>query len=88
MNTTKPTTLLIMAAYIGSRFRTGIKQLEPVGFHDEIIMNYCIHDAILTGFNKIIFVIRQNIETDFRECIGKRVEAICASLNVEIAYAF
>ena len=77
-----------MAAGIGSRFGTGIKQLEPVGLHDEIIMDYSIHDAISAGFNKIIFVIRKDIEADFRERIGNRVEAICASLNVKIAYAF
>lgn len=51
-------------------------------------MDYSIHDAISAGFNKIIFVIRKDLEADFRDCIGKRVEAICASLNVEIAYAF
>lgn len=51
------TTLLIMAAGIGSRFGGGIKQLEPVGMHDEIIMDYSIHDAIKAGFNKIAFVI-------------------------------
>lgn len=77
-----------MAAGIGSRFGTGIKQLEPVGLHDEIIMDYSIHDAIEAGFNKIIFVIRKDIEDDFRERIGERVEAICKSHNVEIAYAF
>ena len=49
-------TLLIMAAGIGSRFGGGIKQLEPVGLHDEIIMDYSIHDAIEAGFSKIIFV--------------------------------
>ena len=84
----KTTTLLIMAAGIGSRFGTGIKQLEPVGLHDEIIMDYSIHDAIEAGFNKIIFVIRKDIEEDFRERIGNRVEAICKALHVEIAYAF
>ena len=82
------TTLLIMAAGIGSRFGTGIKQLEPVGLHNEIIMDYSIHDAIEAGFNKIIFVIRKDIETDFRERIGTRVESICEKQNVEIAYAF
>ena len=84
----KNTTLLIMAAGIGSRFGAGIKQLEPVGLHDEIIMDYSIHDAIEAGFNKIIFVIRKDIESDFRERIGNRVETICKKLNVEIAYAF
>lgn len=84
----KNTTLLIMAAGIGSRFAGGIKQLEPVGLHNEIIMDYSIHDAIEAGFNKIIFVIRKDIEDDFRERIGNRVESICENKNVEIAYAF
>lgn len=82
------TTLLIMAAGIGSRFGGGIKQLEPVGLHNEIIMDYSIHDAIEAGFNKIVFVIRKDIEQDFRERIGDRVEAICTALNVEVAYCF
>lgn len=84
----KKTTLLIMAAGIGSRFGGGIKQLEPVGLHDEIIMDYSIHDAIEAGFNKIIFVIRKDIETDFRERIGNRIEAVCGKKGVEVAYAF
>lgn len=84
----KVTTLLIMAAGIGSRFGGGIKQLEPVGLHNEIIMDYSIHDAIEAGFNKIIFVIRKDIESDFRERIGNRVDSICENKNVEIAYAF
>ena len=82
------TTLLIMAAGIGSRFGGGIKQLEPVGMHDEIIMDYSIHDAIAAGFNKIVFVIRKDIEADFRKRIGDRVEKICGDKGVEIAYAF
>lgn len=82
------TTLLIMAAGIGSRFGGGIKQLEQVGLHDEIIMDYSIHDAIKAGFNKIIFVIRKDIESDFRERIGNRVEVICRNKGVVIEYAF
>ena len=82
------TALLIMAAGIGSRFGGGIKQLEPVGIHDEIIMDYSIHDAIAAGFNKIIFVIRKDIEKDFQERIGSRVEPLCQRLGVEVAYAF
>lgn len=81
-------TLLIMAAGIGSRFGGGIKQLEPVGLHDEVIIDYSIHDAIEAGFNKIIFVIRKDIEEDFQERIGKRAEALCRSRGVEVAYAF
>lgn len=71
------TSLVIMAAGIGSRFGGGIKQLEPVGMHGEIIMDYSIHDAIEAGFNKIIFIIRKDIEEAFREVIGERIEAIC-----------
>ncbi|MDB7985797.1 sugar phosphate nucleotidyltransferase [Faecalicoccus pleomorphus] len=82
------TTLLIMAAGIGSRFGGGIKQLEPVGFNDEIIMDYSIHDAIQAGFNKIIFVIRKDIEEDFKERIGNRVETIAQKMHVEIGYVF
>ena len=82
------TTLLIMAAGIGSRFGGGIKQLEPVGFNDEIIMDYSIHDAIQAGFNKIIFVIRKDIEEDFKERIGNRVEAIAQKMHVEVGYVF
>ena len=84
----KNTTLLIMAAGIGSRFGGGIKQLEPVGLHNEIIMDYSIHDAIEAGFNKIIFIIRKDIEEDFREVIGNRIEKICIRLGVETEYAF
>ena len=82
------TTLLIMAAGIGSRFGGGIKQLAPVGPNGEIIMDYSIHDAIKAGFNKIVFVIRKDIEDDFREVIGSRIEKVCADANVEVAYAF
>lgn len=82
------TALVIMAAGIGSRFGGGIKQLEPVGMHGEIIMDYSIHDAIEAGFNKIVFIIRKDIEDAFKEAIGNRIEKICSDLNVEIEYAF
>ena len=55
------TTLLIMAAGIGSRFGTGIKQLEPVDDAGRIIMDYSIHDAIEAGFNHVVFIIRKDI---------------------------
>lgn len=71
----KDTTLVIMAAGIGSRFGKGIKQLEPMGPNGEIIMDYSIHDAIEAGFNKVVFIIRKDLEKDFRETIGKRVES-------------
>ncbi|MBR2028936.1 MAG: nucleotidyltransferase [Oscillospiraceae bacterium] len=82
------TTLLIMAAGIGSRFGGGIKQLAPVGPNGEIIMDYSIHDAIKAGFNKIVFIIRKDIEADFKEVIGDRIEAVCKKAGVEVAYAF
>ena len=82
------TSLIIMAAGIGSRFGGGIKQLEPVGPSGEIIMDYSIHDAIEAGFNKIVFVIRKDIEKDFREVIGDRIETACAAKGVSVAYAF
>ena len=82
------TTLLIMAAGIGSRYGGGVKQLEPVGRNGEIIMDYSIHDAIEAGFRKIIFILRNEIEEDFKEVIGGRMEKVCAGLGVEVEYAF
>lgn len=75
--------LVVMAAGIGSRFGTGIKQLEPVGPNGEIIMDYSIYDAIEAGFDKVIFVIRKDLEKDFKEIIGNRIEKV-----VEVAYAY
>ena len=81
-------TLVILAAGIGSRYGGGVKQLAPVGPQGEIIIDYSIHDAIKAGFNKIIFIIRHDIEADFREVIGDRIEALCEPLGVEVHYAF
>ncbi|MBH1942449.1 nucleotidyltransferase [Mobilitalea sibirica] len=67
------TSLVIMAAGMGSRFG-GIKQLEPVGPSGEIIMDYSIYDALEAGFNKIVFIIRKDLEKDFKEVIGNRIE--------------
>ena len=72
-----------MAAGIGSRFGGGIKQLEPVGPGGEIIMDYSIHDALEAGFDRIVFVIRHDLEKDFREVIGDRIEKIAP-----VSYAF
>jgi hypothetical protein len=77
-----------MAAGIGSRFGGGIKQLEPVGPCGEIIMDYSIHDAIEAGFNKVVFIIRKDLEDDFQEVIGHRIEKICADRQVKVAYAY
>lgn len=72
----RETALVIMAAGIGSRYGAGIKQLAKVGPSGEIIIDYSIHDALKAGFNKIIFIIRKDIEEEFREVIGKRIEKI------------
>lgn len=79
----KNVTLVVMAAGIGSRFGGGIKQLEPVGPNGEIIMDYSIHDALEAGCNKVVFIIRKDIEEDFKEIIGKRIEKL---VPVEYAY--
>ena len=75
--------LVIMAAGIGSRFGGGIKQLEPIGPNKEIIIDYSIHDAIEAGFDKVVFVIRKDLDKDFREVIGNRIAE-----KVEVAYAY
>ena len=82
------TTLLIMAAGIGSRFGTGIKQLEPVDDSNHIIMDYSIHDAIEAGFNHVVFIIRKDIEQEFKEIIGDRIASICSEHDVSVDYAF
>lgn len=88
MNRTREPALVIMAAGIGSRYGGGIKQLEAVGEHGEIIMDYSVHDAIKAGFRKIIFVIRRDIEKNFREVIGNRMEMLCERAQVKCCYAF
>jgi len=79
----RETALVIMAAGIGSRFGGGIKQLEPVGPGGEIIMDYSIHDALEAGFNKVVFIIRKDLEKDFKEIIGNRIEKVA-----KVEYAF
>ncbi len=76
-------TLVVMAAGIGSRFGGGIKQLEPVGPHGEVIMDYSIYDALEAGFDKVVFVIRRDLEKDFKEIIGNRIEKL---VDVEYTY--
>ena len=77
------TTLVIMAAGMGSRFGGGIKQLEHVGPNGEIIMDYSIYDARRAGFNKVVFIIRKEIEKAFREIIGDRVSG-----QIEVEYVY
>lgn len=77
-----------MAAGLGSRFGTGIKQLEPVDASNHIIMDYSIHDAIEAGFNHVVFIIRKDIEKEFKEIIGNRITSICNGLSVTVDYAY
>ena len=79
----KNTTLVIMAAGIGSRFGGGIKQLEKMGPNGEIIMDYSIYDAKEAGFNKVVCIIRKDIEKDFKEIIGNRIEKV-----MDVEYVF
>ena len=74
------TTLVIMAAGMGSRFG-GIKQIEPVGPSGEIILDYSVYDAVEAGFDKVIMIIRKDIEKEFREVVGARLEK-----HVEVEY--
>lgn len=76
------TALVIMAAGLGSRYG-GIKQLEPVGPSGEIIMEYSIYDALEAGFDKVVFIIRKDIEDDFKNIIGERI-----ARRVTVEYVF
>jgi dTDP-glucose pyrophosphorylase len=71
-----------MAAGVGSRYG-GIKQLEPVGPSGEIIMDYSIYDAMEAGFDKVVFIIRRDLEKDFKEIIGNRIER-----QIKVEYVF
>lgn len=77
------TSLVFMAAGFGSRFGGGVKQIEPVGPHGEVLMDYAVHDALAAGFDRVIFIIRKDIEADFRAGVGRRVEKKC---DVEYVY--
>ena len=77
------TQLVIMAAGIGSRFGKGIKQLTPVGPHNELIMDYSIHYAKTVGFDEVIFIIRKDLQEEFRKDIGERIEK-----KIKVKYVF
>jgi len=79
---TKNSALIVMAAGMGSRFG-GLKQMEPLGPHGEVILDYSVYDAMEAGFNKIVFVIKKAIEKDFRELVGKKFES-----KVDVSYTF
>ena len=62
--------------------------MEPVDDANHIIMDYSIHDAIEAGFNHVIFIIRKDIEKEFKEVIGDRIASICSNHDVTVDYAF
>lgn len=66
-------TLVVMAAGMGSRFG-GLKQMEPVSPDGRAILDYSVYDAKKAGFNKVVFIIKEEIEKEFRELVGKRIE--------------
>ena len=76
------TTLLIMAAGLGSRYG-GNKQIDKIGPNGEILMEYSIHDAVEAGFDKVVFVIRKSMDELFRSMIGDKI-----AKKVKVEYAF
>lgn len=76
-------TLAFMAAGFGSRFGGGVKQIEPIGPNGEVLMDYAAYDALRAGFDRVVFIIRKDLEKDFREGVGKRWENKC-----DVDYAF
>ena len=74
--------LVVMAAGMGSRYG-GLKQIDPIGRHGEIIMDYSLYDALEAGFEKVVFIINRKIEQDFYDVIGKRAEKY-----MEVRYVF
>ena len=81
-------TLVVLAAGIGSRFSAGVKQLQCVGPSGEVIMDYSIHDAIEAGFNRVIFIIRHDIQELFDRIMGDRIRKICEKKGVEVLCAY
>ncbi len=77
------TTLVILAAGIGSRYGAGIKQLAAMGPNGEIIMDYSIYDAKEAGFDKVVFIIRNDIKEEFEQVIGERIRK---HIDVEYVY--
>ena len=75
-------TLVVMAAGMGSRFG-GLKQLEPIGNNGEVILDFSVYDALKAGFNKVVFVIKHEIEDNFKRLVGDRI-----SQKVHVEYVF
>lgn len=78
----KKPVLVIMAAGMGSRYG-GLKQMDPVGGHGQVILDYSIYDARRAGFETVVFVIKDEIEADFKARIGCRIER-----HMDVHYAF
>lgn len=78
----KEVSLVVMAAGMGSRFG-GLKQLEPIGKNGEVIIDYSVYDAIKAGFNKVVFIIKKEIEEDFKRIAGDRI-----SEKIKTEYVF
>ena len=76
------TELLVMAAGMGSRFG-GLKQIAPIGPNGEIILDFSVYDAVKAGFNKAVIIIKKEIEKEFREACGRRIEKM-----IDVEYAF
>lgn len=76
------TTLVVLAAGMGSRYG-GLKQIDPIGPNGEVILELSVYDAIKAGFNKVIFIIKHEIEKEFKEAIGNK---IAAQIPVEYVY--
>lgn len=75
-------TLVVMAAGMGSRFG-GLKQIEPIGPAGQAIIDFSVYDAKAAGFNKVVFIIKHEIEKEFKEIVGSRIEKM---IDVEYAY--
>ncbi len=76
------TTIVVMAAGMGSRFG-GLKQIAPIGPNGEVIIDYSVFDAVRAGFDHAVIIIKKEIEHDFREMAGKRIEKL-----IDVEYAF
>ena len=78
----KQPVLVIMAAGMGSRYG-GLKQIDPIDEHGNIIMDFSIFDAKRAGFEKVVFIIKKENEADFKEVIGNRIKDV-----IDVEYAF
>ena len=78
----KDLTLVVMAAGMGSRFG-GLKQMEPIGPGGETLLNFSVYDAKKAGFNKVVFIIKESIEMDFKEIVGNKIAQM-----IDVDYVF